>query len=674
MSLWTLTDAAVRATALLGIAGALAFFLRHRCAALRHAVWALGLGGALAMPLSGMLMPSVPMPVPRVLADALPVLATDPRAAVSGPVSPTSVTLGVDPAGTAAGPGEHWSNARADLAAEDPTAAEPTAAGPTPAPGASEPTAAGPAPASETWSGLPQAATPPPAAARTLVAGSVLLTLWGLGAGAFAALLLAGAWSTRRLARDAAPVRSAEWTDTLRQVREGLGVRRPVRLLRSGHAVMPMTWGWRRPVVLVPAAALAWSSERRAVVLRHELAHVRRGDVLTQLLARWTCAVYWFNPMVWFAAYRLRMECERACDDAVLRLGTRASDYASHLLDIARDHQAPGLRAPAAVAMARTSRLEGRMRAILDPKITRAARRSSGVVTAALLAAAALAVSAATPVAQDRAAPPAPIPVGGQGAAAVPVGSAGPGTARQAPGAGQPSSPIISITGTMSAAGREPGAGQPASPIISTTGTASAAGQPASPIRPGIVLDFTLPSGHRPQIRGPEGDLLRIWLRDAGRLGFVTRIRDDAQQVVTVTVFDLDTTPHRELGAIDVAVGEDPVTFRTSGGPFEIAVPRIVVYDPAEAAAREAVRRAEQARAWLAVAEDMLRTIEPERARAQARTRAALEELQQAVALISDRLETDETAGELLRQFGELQEHLTELEDRLAELQLLPDR
>ena len=226
----------------------------------------------------------------------------------------------------------------------------------------------------------------------------------------------------------------------------------------------------------------------------------------------------------------------------------------------------------------------------------------------------------------------------------------------------------------MSAAGREPGAGQPASPIISTTGTVSAAGQPASPIRPGIVLDFALPSGHRPQIRGPEGDLLRIWLRDAGRLGFVTRIRDDAQQVVTVTVFDLDTTPHRELGAIDVAVGGDPVTFRTSGAPFEIAVPRIVVYDPAEAAAREAVRRAEQARAWLAVAEDMLRTIEPERTRAQARTRAALEELQQAVAVISDRLETDETAGELLRQFGELQEHLTELEERLAELQLLPGR
>ena len=644
MNLLTLMDAAVRSTALLGIAGGLAFSLRHRCAALRHLVWALGLGGALAMPLAGMVVPSVPMPVPRVLADALPVLAAAAGAAVSGPDSPTSVALGVNPTGTATGPRERSSIA-AIPAAKDPTAAESTAVGP------------GAAPVASASSGSPEAPAPPPTADRILAWGSALLALWALGTASIAALLLTGAWSTRRLARDATPVTSPEWTDTLREVREGLGILRPVRLLRSDHAVMPMTWGWRRPVVFVPASTLGWSSERRAVVLRHELAHVKRGDVLTRLLALWTCAVYWFNPMVWFAAYRLRVECERACDDAVLRLGTRASDYADHLLDIARDHHAPRLSASVAVQMARPSQLEGRMRAILDPKITRAARRSTGVVTAALLAAAALAVATATPVAQNRAAPAAPIPVSGQGVAAVPVGSAAAGPAVQALGAGRPSSPImISITGT-----------------VSVTGGALGAGQPSSLIRPTIVLDFVLPSGHRPQIRGPEGELMRIWLRDAGRLGFVSRMRDDARQVVTVTVFDLDTAPHRELGAIDVAVGGAPVTFRTSGGPFEIAVPRIVVFDPSEAAAREARERAVAARAWMAVAEDILRTVEPERAVAQERTRAVLEELQQAVAAISDQLGTDEAAGDLAQQLAELQERLAELQERLAELQWLPD-
>ena len=371
MSLWTLTDAAVRTTAFLGIAAVLAILLRQHSAALRHLVWAFGLGGALVMPLAGLLMPAAPIPVPRVLADALPMLATG-----SGAVSPAGEAIGAGPTGVAdRGRGERPSIADAVTATRHARAAEPASAGPVPDPAAIA--ASGPGKAT---------AAPPTAARAPAVPGSGLLALWGLGAAVFGAWVLAGAWSTRRLASAATAVTSAEWLDALREVRQDLGIQRPVRLLRSDHAVTPMTWGWRRPVVLVPAAALGWSSERRSVVLRHELAHVTRGDAVTRLLARWTCAVYWFNPMVWFAAYRLRVEGERACDDAVLRLGTLASEYAGHLLGIARDHNALRLRAPAAVAMARPSQLEGRLRAILDPRIRRAARRSTAVLAAAVLA------------------------------------------------------------------------------------------------------------------------------------------------------------------------------------------------------------------------------------------------------------------------------------------------
>ena len=401
MSLWTLTDAAVRTTAFLGIAAVLAILLRQHSAALRHLVWAFGLGGALVMPLAGLLMPAAPIPVPRVLADALPMLATG-----SGAVSPAGEAIGAGPTGVAdRGRGERPSIADAVTATRHARAAEPASAGPVPDPAAIA--ASGPGKAT---------AAPPTAARAPAVPGSGLLALWGLGAAVFGAWVLAGAWSTRRLASAATAVTSAEWLDALREVRQDLGIQRPVRLLRSDHAVTPMTWGWRRPVVLVPAAALGWSSERRSVVLRHELAHVTRGDAVTRLLARWTCAVYWFNPMVWFAAYRLRVEGERACDDAVLRLGTLASEYAGHLLGIARDHNALRLRAPAAVAMARPSQLEGRLRAILDPRIRRAARRSTAVLGAAVLAVAALAVSVVAPAAQTGAPVPvlAPAPAGGQ--------------------------------------------------------------------------------------------------------------------------------------------------------------------------------------------------------------------------------------------------------------------
>ena len=68
-------------------------------------------------------------------------------------------------------------------------------------------------------------------------------------------------------------------------------------------------------------------------------------------MGRVACALYWFHPLVWTAARRLRAESERACDDLALVFGARPSDYAEHLLDIVtcvRDHNTPAI----ALAMA----------------------------------------------------------------------------------------------------------------------------------------------------------------------------------------------------------------------------------------------------------------------------------------------------------------------------------
>ena len=131
---------------------------------------------------------------------------------------------------------------------------------------------------------------------------------------------------------------------------------------------MPMTWGIRRPAILLPAEADSWTAERRRDVLLHELAHVKRHDFLIQLVARIACAVYWFHPMVWLAATRLREERERACDDHVLRAGATPSAYASHLLEIARGLRAARATSLASVAMARPAQLANRLIDVLDTR------------------------------------------------------------------------------------------------------------------------------------------------------------------------------------------------------------------------------------------------------------------------------------------------------------------
>src|SRR4029079_4975737 len=177
----------------------------------------------------------------------------------------------------------------------------------------------------------------------------------------------------------------AEWLDYAPALAEDLGLSN-VRFLRGAAGTMPMAWGIFRASVVVPADADGWPSPRVRVVLLHELAHVKRRDCLTHLVAQIACAVYWFNPLVWMASGRLRSERERACDDLVLAAGTRGSDYADELLDIARVMNAgrfPAVLAGASLAMARRSQLEGRLLAILDPSVARRGLTRARIVAAA---------------------------------------------------------------------------------------------------------------------------------------------------------------------------------------------------------------------------------------------------------------------------------------------------
>ncbi len=210
-------------------------------------------------------------------------------------------------------------------------------------------------------------------ATTSLPAYSVWLLLfaaWALIAIALIVWIAAGAVSVARIVSGARPLVGHRWDVALCEVADRLDLSETPRLLASEHVEMPFACGVLHPTIVLPATAESWSEDRRRAVLFHELAHVRRRDLVGHTLGRIACALYWFHPLVWTAAKRLRAESERACDDLVLSCGARASEYADHLLDMVtsvRRHAAPAMALP----MARRREFEGRMLAILDPQVRR---------------------------------------------------------------------------------------------------------------------------------------------------------------------------------------------------------------------------------------------------------------------------------------------------------------
>lgn len=186
-----------------------------------------------------------------------------------------------------------------------------------------------------------------------------LAALWALGALLVAARLATGLLTARAMVRRAAPAPS--WSRAVAQVERLTGRRPDVRVTDALDA--PAVTGILAPVVLVPRASQGWTDARRVAVLHHELAHVRQGDCLAQVLAQLACALHWFNPLVWVAARRLRLEREMAADDAVIAAGTRATLYAEDLLVIAGARAVPS----GALGMAERSQLATRVAAIVAP-------------------------------------------------------------------------------------------------------------------------------------------------------------------------------------------------------------------------------------------------------------------------------------------------------------------
>ncbi len=184
---------------------------------------------------------------------------------------------------------------------------------------------------------------------------------WTAGFVWLAAALGVSMWRLSRIRRLAYP-----WPERhalVDVVADELGLRKRVALALHEDLSTPITCGTLRPVVILPSDATTWSDGdvRRALV--HEMEHVRRNDWAMQLLARATCALYWFHPFVWKLWREFCLQAERACDDAVLSREDH-TDYADQLVQLAR--RMSSVSTVATLTMASRSDLSTRVSAILD--------------------------------------------------------------------------------------------------------------------------------------------------------------------------------------------------------------------------------------------------------------------------------------------------------------------
>jgi HEAT repeat protein/beta-lactamase regulating signal transducer with metallopeptidase domain len=365
-----------RGTLLVLIAACLTRLLGRSPAAARHLVWSLSVGGLLLLPAMTLIPWRLEL---TTLAAARDAFAPAPAADASVPERLVLVVKNdqskqiVADAGSTAMPTPPTLNIGAESADEASTPPSPI-----------RPLEAGTGPVLSSLSRLPDPA--------------MMLTLaWLTGMAWMLGRLLVGVANVRRIVQSSVPADGADWQRLVDDARASIGAEPRARIVISEEAAMPFTYGLFRPVIVLPATADEWSTERRRSVLLHELAHVRRRDLVTNAIVQLACAVYWFHPLVRLAARRVRIEAERACDALVVAAGTRPSDYAGDLLEIARTMRS-STTAAVALAMARRSDFEGRLLAILSPDAGRNMLTATRAALVALsFAAPAVAIAAAVP-------------------------------------------------------------------------------------------------------------------------------------------------------------------------------------------------------------------------------------------------------------------------------------
>jgi beta-lactamase regulating signal transducer with metallopeptidase domain len=228
---------------------------------------------------------------------------------------------------------------------------------------------------------------------RIAVAGSIYATV-GIF---FLVRLILGITFGRRLDRNSHVIGDPRTLARLHFFACGARLRSTPRLAESELLSVPVTFGIRRPSILLPATWREWEPTELDAVLAHEISHVARRDALTERLSLLHRAIFWFSPLSWWLDRGLAELAEEASDDAALAAGVDRTRYAETVLGFfAALEAAPGRVWWQGVAMASAGQAEKRLDRILEWKGSVAMQlKKPVVVIAALLAIPVICVTAA---------------------------------------------------------------------------------------------------------------------------------------------------------------------------------------------------------------------------------------------------------------------------------------
>ena len=163
----------------------------------------------------------------------------------------------------------------------------------------------------------------------------ILAILYLAGASLMAIRFGLGLAAIRSYRRHSIPLRDRRLVGLLALSREQLGEPRSIELRESAELNTPATIGWKRPILLLPSHWTTWSDGECRAVLAHEVAHIRRGDFLSWILAQAGVVLHFYHPFVHWLAARLRLKQELAADAAAARIVGGQREYVTTLAAMA---------------------------------------------------------------------------------------------------------------------------------------------------------------------------------------------------------------------------------------------------------------------------------------------------------------------------------------------------